>query len=155
MPAKTRPTVLLGVPATLGLLGALTFAPANAAGGQGGFVVDTQFWNKPSQVVSATGPYVGCTTVRELESFGDQTSTNQVTFSGTKLIKCGGDSATIGYEATVTTTSGRKTQGTWWTISATSPDLQGLSGSLTGDAALCTVAKGSGGCILDTFRVTG
>ena len=130
-------------------------SPATAGGAGGGFVVDTQFWADPSQIVTASGPYAGCTDVVDLGSGAGETGVNQVSFSGEKLVKCGVDWAVIHYDATLTWRSGRKTHGTWFTLDASSAELSGLHGRVDGDSRGCTIQAGSEGCILDRFTVTG
>lgn len=116
------------------------------------FVVNTQFWDAPSQVVSATGPLAGCTTAQELAgSQTIQTGRNSLLFVGTKRLDCGDGTVTIAYEATINTASGRKTFGTWSVVDSTLDGVAYGGGRLTGDAARCTTEVGSDGCILDTF----
>ena len=149
---RTKRKFVIASGVFLGLVGGTS---PGVAGGGGGFVVDTQFWGDPSQVVSSSGPYAGCTDVVDLGGGGGETGVNQVTFSGEKLVSCGRDWALIHYDAALTWPAGRKTHGSWFTLEASSGRLEGLHGRLDGDSARCEVQAGSDGCILDRFTVTG
>ncbi|TWG97105.1 hypothetical protein L615_003900000280 [Nocardioides sp. J9] len=126
--------------------------PAGAAPDTEVFVVSTQFWDGPSPVVAATGPFAGCTSVQELDGAqAIQTGPNSVLFVGTKELDCADGTVTIAYEATINTRSGRKTFGTWSVVDSTLDGVAFGGGRLTGDAARCELLPGAEGCILDTF----
>lgn len=115
-------------------------------------VVDTQFREGASDVVSATGPLSGCHSVLDLESGAEQVGPVRTTFTGVKEIQCGGGSVVVGYEATLNFQADRKTSGTWWVIESTLPGVTSGGGTLKGDAARCEPEPGAEGCILDVFR---
>ncbi len=140
--------VLLAATAAIAVPGAAEAAP----GTRTSFVVNTQFWDQPSPIVSATGPLAACTTVQEEEgSQVIQTGPSTVLFVGTKTLDCAGGTVTIDYQATLNFAANRKTFGTWSVVDSTLAGVSFGGGRLTGDSARCVVLAGSEGCILDTF----
>ena len=139
--------------ATTGLaLGLATAAPAaGAIGTPTTFVIDTQFVDAPSDIVSATGDLASCTKATELDNVATQITRNRVQFSGEKALTCGAYEVVIHYDAQVNAASGRRTFGDWYVVSSTRPGVDGGSGTVKGDGRGCTLQEGSDGCITDTF----
>ena len=54
-------------------------------------------------------------------------------------------------DAVVNFSSGARPFGAWYVVSSTLDGVDGGSGTVKGDGRACTLAEGSGGCILDTF----
>ena len=137
---STRRYVVAGVAAT-GL--ALAFASAAPAAGAIGtpttFVIDTQFVDGPSDIVSATGGLASCTEVVDLNGTATQITRTKVQFSGEKELTCGRYEVVIHYDAQLNGEAGRRS------------GVDGGSGTLKGDSRTCTLEEGSGGCITDTF----
>lgn len=108
-------------------------------------VVETQFWDAPSPVLSASGLLTGCTAAVSL----GQAPTRAPQFNGRKLVSCDGGTFEIVYQAAFR--GGGPVTGTWTAASGTGT-LAGVrgTGTVTGTGD-CTVAEGSGGCVLDTW----
>jgi len=149
---STRRYVVAGVAVT-GL--ALAFASATPASGAIGtpttFVIDTQFVDGPSDIVSATGGLASCTEVVDLNGTATQITRTKVQFSGDKELSCGRYEVVIHYDAQMNGEAGRRTFGDWYVVSSSLPGVDGGSGTLKGDSRTCTLDEGSGGCITDTF----
>jgi hypothetical protein len=139
-----------GLVAAAGLLAAPGAAEA-APDSRTTFVVNTQFWDEPSPIVSATGPLASCTSVQDEPGLATQTGPRTVLFSGVKTLNCAGGTVTITFEATLNFAAGRKTFGTWSVVDSTLPGVSFGGGRLTGDSTRCELLPGSEGCILDTF----
>lgn len=113
-------------------------------------MVDTQFYGGPSAIVEA-GAFAGCTSVKNLWGAAEAVSPERRLFTGEKRLSCAGDTVTVYYEATQDTASGKRTMGTWYVTESTVAGATSGGGTLRGDNTACTIAKNSGGCILDTF----
>ena len=143
----TRTSVLLVTVAAAGAVLAVPMtaqaAPSRAV--ESTLVVETQFWDAPSPVVSASGLLTGCTSVVSL----GQAPTRAPQFNGRKLVSCGGGTFEIVYQAAFRG-SGPVT-GTWTAAGGTGT-LAGVrgGGTVTGTGD-CTVAEDSAGCVLDTW----
>jgi len=133
----------------LALVGA---PPASAAiGTPTTFVLDTQFWDAPSTITSASGDLGSCTQATEREAVATQITRVKVQFSGEKALTCGEYEVVIHYDALLNVAAGHRTFGDWYVESSTLPTVLGGSGPIKGDSRTCTVQEGSGGCITDTF----
>jgi hypothetical protein len=126
--------------------------PAQAAiGAPTAFVVDTQFLDGPSAIVSATGSLASCTSVVTRDQVATPVGPSTVMFSGEKVLACGPDEVVVHFDSTVNARAGRKSFGDWYVISSTLTGVAGGSGTVKGDSKSCTPVAGSAGCILDTF----
>ena len=131
---------------------AATPLPAHAAiGTPTAFVVDTQFLDGPSTIVSATGPLSTCTSVLSRDQVATPVGPSTVMFSGEKVLACGADEVVVHFDSTVNAKAGRKSFGDWYVVSSTLAGVAGGSGTVKGDSKSCTPVAGSFGCILDTF----
>ena len=148
----TRRYVAAALAATGLALGLATAAPASGAiGTPTTFVLDTQFMDAPSDIVSATGDLASCTQAAERNAVATQVTRKKVQFSGEKLLTCGSYEVVIHYDAQVNEAAGRRTFGDWYVVSSTLPGVDGGSGTVKGDGRGCTLQEGSDGCITDTF----
>jgi hypothetical protein len=149
---STRRYVAAAV-AAIGLtLAFASAAPASAAvGTPTTFVIDTQFVDGPTDIVSATGGLASCTEVVDLDATITQITRVKVQFSGEKELTCGRYEVVIHYDAQFNGEASRRTFGDWYVVSSTLPGVDGGSGTLKGDNRTCTLEEGSEGCITDTF----
>jgi hypothetical protein len=149
---STRRYVVAALAMTGLALGLVTATPASGAVGTStSFVVDTQFVDGPSDIVSATGDLASCTEVLDLGGTITQVTRVKVQFSGEKVLACGAHEVVVHYDAQFNGEAGRRTFGDWYVVSSTLPGVQGGSGTLKGDNRTCTLEEGSEGCITDTF----
>jgi hypothetical protein len=141
-----RLTVLLAcTTASAALLAAPVAAQAAPSGAVAStLVVETQFWDAPSPVLSASGLFAGCTEVDSVF----QAPTRAPQFNGRKHVRCAGGTVDLVYQAAFR--DGGVT-GTW-TAAAGTGSLAGVRGTGTvSGSGDCEVAEGSGGCVLDTW----
>ena len=143
------PIAVAAVLAATALVGGASSASARPHGDF--FVVDTQFREGPSDIVSAGGAFADCTSVTDVNAGGEQIGPKRVLFFGDKIVQCGDDTVTIHYNATINLSSSKKTSGHWFVAESTVPGITEGSGTVRGDNRACVVAVDSGGCILDTF----
>lgn len=115
------------------------------------FVIDTQFVDGPSTIVSASGPLAPCVSAVSVGNVATQVSPSKLMFSGEKVLACGAGEVVVHFDATINLSAARKTFGDWYVVSSTLPGVVGGSGTVTGDSKGCTPVDGAGGCILDTF----
>ena len=141
--------------AAAGLLVAATLvtgAPAaTAAPDEDFFVVDTQFFPGPADVVDAGGAFEGCWKVHDLWGAATELPSGQLQFEGQKRVHCPlGAKVTVYYLVTFDEATGT-TSGTWEITDSTLTGATSGGGDLFGDGSACTPDKNSGGCILDRF----
>ena len=149
---STRRYAVVALAVTGLALGVAAAAPASGAiGTPTTFVIDTQFVDGPSDIVSATGGLASCTEVVDLNGTATQVTRTKVQFSGEKELSCGRYEVVIHYDAQLNGEAGRRTFGDWYIVSSNLPGVEGGSGTLKGDSRTCTPVEGSGGCITDTF----
>jgi hypothetical protein len=145
---------LLRVAATtvLTTASALTGATAaSAADGEDYFVVDTQFFFGPADVVDAGGAFADCRMVKDLGAATSTTTTGDTQYEGEKRITCApGTKVTVHY-VVILDEAAQRTEGTWWIVDSTLPGATTGGGTLVGDYSACTPMRNAGGCILDTF----
>ena len=78
---------------------AATPLPAHAAiGTPTAFVVDTQFLDGPSTIVSATGALSTCTSVLTRDQVATPVGPSTVMFSGEKVLACGADEVVVHFD---------------------------------------------------------
>jgi hypothetical protein len=149
---STRRYVVAALAVTGLVIGLASGSPASAAlGTPTTFVVDTQFLDAPSDIVSATGSLASCTEVDDLSNVVTQVSRTKGQFSGEKALSCGAYEVVIHYDAQMAFPAGKRTFGDWYVVSSTLPGVVGGRGTVKGDSRTCTLAEGSEGCITDTW----
>jgi hypothetical protein len=138
-------TVLLACAAATVLAAPATAQAASTGAVASTLVVETQFWDAPSPVLSASGLLAGCTSVTSL----GQAPARALQFNGRKLVDCGSGTFEIVYQAAFR--GGGPVTGTWTATGGTGT-LAGVrgTGTVTGTGD-CQVAEGSFGCVLDTW----
>jgi hypothetical protein len=116
------------------------------------FVVDTQFQPGRSAVVEASGVFLACTNVEDLDATAS--ADGPIRFTGEKQLSCGdGARVVMDYDVAFDPGTGR-TAGTWRVSTSTLPGIQdGDGGLLIGDPGGCTVAVHADGCILDRLTL--